>query len=103
MSLLPFHGRPACADADPDMFFPQVGSQGNGALRVCLELCPARRLRQCASWALQQSAFNAMGACGIVGGLTPNDRRAWHRGDATVTELHDANRTHIGLDQEDAA
>lgn len=81
----------ACESADPDTFFPDSGG-ADDALRICLDLCPV--LERCAAFAVECDAFNVYG---VVGGLTPNDRRQFRRGEASVAELHAANRERLGL------
>lgn len=57
----------ACANTDPDAFFPQKSRSGNDAKRVCAT-CPVRE--QCLQWALENNM-----RFGIWGGMTDNERR----------------------------
>ncbi|WP_090057571.1 WhiB family transcriptional regulator [Lentzea fradiae] len=68
-----FGERPACADEDPELFFPESGqvAQISEAKTVCLS-CPIRRA--CLSYALQH------GVQGVWGGTTEDERRAMRRG-----------------------
>lgn len=86
--------RPACADADPDTFFPEKGSSGVPALTICLTLCS--QLEPCARWALAEDTFAAVGAGGVVGGLTDRQRQSVRNGRTTAAASHAANRLRIG-------
>lgn len=56
-----------CAQADPEVFFPEVGTPGKAAKLVCLS-CPVRE--QCLQWALDHGEWY-----GIWGGTTAVERR----------------------------
>ncbi len=63
--------RRACADVDPELFFPDKGNkwQAAAAKQVCAH-CPV--LEDCRRWAL--------GVCplhGIWGGMSQGDRERW--------------------------
>ena len=82
----------ACADADPDLFFP-IGTTGpaldqiDEAKRIC-QACPVRK--RCLAWALEVGA-----ASGIWGGTTDDERRALrgaaarHRNRDRKTAIHE--------------
>lgn len=63
-------GRQACADKDPEIFFPSAenAAEAMPAIRIC-RLCPLRTA--CGTWAL-----NTRQNFGIWGGLSPRMRRA---------------------------
>ncbi len=63
-------GTQACANADPDMFFPprQAYIDAEPAIRVCRR-CPLRP--KCGLWAI-----NTRQEIGVWGGMTPRQRRA---------------------------
>lgn len=71
-----FGGRPACADEDPELFFPEPGQveQAREAKKVCMA-CPIRTA--CGSYALRH------GVTGVWGGTTEEERRGMHRADRT--------------------
>jgi WhiB family redox-sensing transcriptional regulator len=59
---------PACADADPDLFFPEPGAGGSAAAKAICARCPVQA--PCEAWARAQS-----GALdGIWGGTTWRER-----------------------------
>ena len=58
----------ACADSDPELFFPGTGEVPRDAIRICGE-CPVRR--PCLTYAL-----NSGSQYGVWGGATANQRRA---------------------------
>lgn len=62
MPLLP---AAACADADPDVFFPRDGQSTLPAKRICA-FCPEKL--PCLTWALQHENQ------GVWAGLTPDER-----------------------------
>ena len=76
--VLPFlDARPACADADPELFFYAPGERGEDraardekAKAVCAG-CPL--LRGCLGWALTHAEW------GVWGGLTEQERYALQR------------------------
>ncbi|NKE59699.1 WhiB family transcriptional regulator [Lentzea sp. PSKA42] len=79
LSTLPgadFGGRPACADEDPELFFPESGqvAQISKAKSVCAS-CPI--LTACLSYALHH------GVQGVWGGTSEEERRAMRRADWT--------------------
>lgn len=63
--------RGACRDADPDLFFPERGSPGDSAKRVCVT-CPVRI--ECLEYALANSE-----RYGVWGGLTERERTRLRR------------------------
>jgi WhiB family transcriptional regulator, redox-sensing transcriptional regulator len=71
-----FGGHPACADEDPELFFPESGQtrQISEAKAVCAA-CPIRTA--CLSYALRH------GVEGVWGGTTEEERRATRRADWT--------------------
>lgn len=66
------NGTPDCATTDPDIFFPERGSGGQGeyatitAKRICRS-CSYKT--ECLEWAIEN------GETGIWGGTTEKDRR----------------------------
>ena len=60
-----------CAQADPEVFFPERGGSPRAARRVCAR-CPVRR--QCLQWALENDE-----RYGIWGGLTEDQRQKLRR------------------------
>lgn len=68
-----FGGRPACADEDPELFFPLPGQteQAERAKAVCAE-CPV--LVSCQTFALRHGVPH-----GVWGGLTEDERAAIRR------------------------
>jgi WhiB family redox-sensing transcriptional regulator len=64
-----FGGHPACADADPELFFPESGQteQIERAKAVCAD-CPV--LTSCLRFALRHPVQ------GVWGGTTEDERRA---------------------------
>jgi WhiB family transcriptional regulator, redox-sensing transcriptional regulator len=69
----PFFDDPdrACADADPELFFPEAGDkrQAATAKEVCAR-CPV--LSDCRTWAL-----GVTGLAGIWGGTSQSEREKW--------------------------
>ena len=61
----------ACRDADPDAFFPDRGSSGAEAKRVCVELCEVRET--CLQHALRHREYY-----GVWGGLSARERKLLH-------------------------
>lgn len=61
----------ACLDADPDLFFPERGSPGDSAKRVCVT-CSVRL--ECLEYALANGE-----RYGIWGGLTERERTRLRR------------------------
>jgi WhiB family redox-sensing transcriptional regulator len=76
LSGMDFGGHPACADEDPELFFPESGqvAQISAAKSVCAS-CPIRTA--CLSYALRH------GVEGVWGGSTEEERRAMRRADWT--------------------
>ncbi len=70
----PFFDHPdrACAGKDTRLWFPEGGSNGAKAIRVCRE-CPL--VDACAAWSLRQPRLH-----GVWGGLTEADRDRMRRG-----------------------
>jgi WhiB family redox-sensing transcriptional regulator len=65
-------GTQACADEDPDLFFPYpTDGAGIAAAKAVCGLCPLQR--PCLAWALQH------GDDGVWGGLTAEERRSLQR------------------------
>lgn len=64
-----FSGRAACADTDPDCFFPETGKWGELAIarRICAG-CPIKV--ECLAWALKNRE-----AHGVWGGTTYRERQ----------------------------
>jgi WhiB family redox-sensing transcriptional regulator len=68
----PERPRPACADEDPELFFP-IGDTGPALLQIEEAKAVCRRcpvLERCASWALETGE-----AHGVWGGMSEDDRR----------------------------
>lgn len=69
-------GFPPCSTADPELYFPEKGSGGQGiieikmAKRICSS-CPYKA--ECLSWAVANDEI------GIWGGTTQKERRALRR------------------------
>ena len=63
-----------CAQTDPEVFFPPVGSSGEMARRICRQ-CPVTA--ECLEVALSRPAHSDEG---IWGGTTPKERRAIRAG-----------------------
>lgn len=61
----------SCKDADPDLFFPERGSPGDSAKRVCVT-CPVRI--ECLEYALANGE-----RYGVWGGLTERERTRLRR------------------------
>ncbi len=61
----------ACKEADPDLFFPERGSPGDSAKRVCVN-CSVRL--ECLEYALANSE-----RYGVWGGLTERERTRLRR------------------------
>ena len=60
-----------CANADPDLFFPEPGADTSAAREICRS-CPVRRM--CLDYAVEtRQKF------GIWGGMTENQRRRLRR------------------------
>ncbi len=68
---LPWMDDAACAQTDPDMFFPEKGGSTRNAKRICGG-CDVRE--QCLEYALATGQQE-----GIWGGLAPRERRATGR------------------------
>jgi len=60
------HGTPACAQADPEAWFPEKGEKVSQAKKIC-QACPIRN--QCLEYALETNEV-----FGIWGGLTYKQR-----------------------------
>jgi WhiB family transcriptional regulator, redox-sensing transcriptional regulator len=84
-SEMDWRERAACADADPEVFFP-VGEQGSPgydaavreAMRYCAR-CPVRRA--CLAYAV-----DAEEVYGVFGGTTPEERRVEMRASVHIAE-----------------
>lgn len=66
--------RAECLDADPEAFFPEAGSNGIGAKRICAR-CEVRD--ECLQYAMDNWIED-----GVWGGLSLNERerlRGWKR------------------------
>ncbi len=57
-----------CREVDPELFFPEAGGGGRAAKRVCA-VCPVRT--ECLADALDRRDT----AYGVLGGMTPSERR----------------------------
>lgn len=71
-----WRGAGACAQADPDLFFP-ISSTGRAVQQIAKAktICAGCPVRQaCLEFALEHDL-----AHGIWGGTTPEDRQAWRR------------------------
>ena len=66
----PWREAALCAQTDPEVFFPPVGSSGEMARRICRQ-CPVTA--ECLEVALSRPAHSDEG---IWGGTTPKERRA---------------------------
>lgn len=62
-----------CAQVDPELFYPEQGSGGQKAMRVCAQ-CPV--IAECLDFAIKSRERH-----GIWGGTTPNQRLAMIRQD----------------------
>ncbi len=71
--------RAACAEVDPELFFPEQGSNSRPALRVCAQ-CEVQP--ECLAFALR---FQAVEAQGVWGGTTAVDRARARRAGVTRT------------------
>ncbi len=60
--------RARCAEVDPEIFFPEQGSNSRAALRICAQ-CDVRP--ECLGFALR---FQAVETQGVWGGTTAADR-----------------------------
>lgn len=69
-----------CAQTDPDAFFPEKGTPARDALRVCAG-CPVRTACLADALARRDVAF------GVLGGLTPRQRRELLRAQAAVERV----------------
>jgi WhiB family redox-sensing transcriptional regulator len=65
-----------CAQTDPEIFFPEKGTPARAALRVCAG-CPVRAACLADALARRDVTF------GVLGGLTPRQRRELLREHAT--------------------
>ena len=66
-----------CAQADPEAWFPELGSTNHYAIKVC-HRCPARV--ECLTWAIDTGQQH-----GIWGGTTPHQRATTRRHQAAHT------------------
>jgi WhiB family redox-sensing transcriptional regulator len=66
-----------CAETDPEAFFPEVGEVPHAALSVCAK-CPVRAA--CLADALNRRDVTH----GVLGGMTPNERKQLLRERATT-------------------
>ena len=62
-----FDGTPACAEADPDAWFPDKGGTNRPAKAVCRG-CEV--IDECLTWALDNGEMH-----GVWGGLSERERR----------------------------
>jgi len=63
-----------CLDADPDVFFPEMGSNGTPAIRICAR-CHVSK--ECLDYAMRYNIDD-----GVWGGTSAAQRerlKAWHR------------------------
>lgn len=60
-----------CAQADPELWFPEIGSTGHAAKRICQQ-CPV--IEECLAYAVEH------GEMGIWGGTSERQRTATRRG-----------------------
>ncbi len=74
----PWREAALCAQTDPEVFFPPVGSSGEMARRICRQ-CPVTA--ECLEVALSRPAHSDEG---IWGGTSPRERRAL-RAERTTT------------------
>lgn len=68
----PWMADAACAQVDPELWFPIKGGDSRPAKRICLEHCPVREL--CLAYALENDEQ------GVWGGLSRNQRKALRAG-----------------------
>jgi WhiB family transcriptional regulator, redox-sensing transcriptional regulator len=71
----PWMGGAACAEVDPDVWFPGKGGSNVEAKAIC-QGCDVRA--ECLAWALEQDM-----AYGVFGGLTRQERLALRTGGAS--------------------
>lgn len=71
-----WHDQALCAETDPEAFFPVAGASAHAARQVCAA-CPVRT--ECLTDALDRHDV----AHGVLGGLTPTQRRDLLRDQAT--------------------
>ncbi|GAA3381189.1 WhiB family transcriptional regulator [Streptomyces sannanensis] len=72
----PVRPRPACADADPELFFP-IGNTGPALLQIEEAKAVCRRcpvMETCLQWALEHGEDT-----GVWGGLSEDERRSMKR------------------------
>lgn len=69
----------ACAQTDPELFFPTGGQPGTEGKRVCMG-CEVRN--ECLEYAITSPVF----LDGIWGGMTPTQRRELRRGRGIKTK-----------------
>jgi WhiB family transcriptional regulator, redox-sensing transcriptional regulator len=69
-----FAGHPACAEVDPELFFPEKGESVKAAnAKAICDGCEIRAA--CAAYAVRRGEPH-----GIWGGMTPEERREVRRG-----------------------
>lgn len=71
-----WHYDAACLNADPAMFFPEMGESSEPAKALCRR-CPVRD--ECLTDALAFEAEDATATVGVRGGLSPNERHRLRR------------------------
>jgi len=82
-----FEGNAACAETDPDAFYPEPGGEGIVVANQARAICGGCEIRtQCLHWAL------ANGEAGIWGGLTEEQRNQIRRRPRPAT--HKTERVH---------
>lgn len=80
--MAPTAPSPVCAEVDPEMWFPGPGQWTTSRLarRLC-QGCPL--LAACRGWAL---AHPEETETGVWGGMTAEERDAWHAGQRELKE-----------------
>ncbi len=63
-----WHDQATCREVDPELSFPEAGGGGRAAKRVCA-VCPVRAACLDDALARRDTAY------GVLGGLTPSERR----------------------------
>lgn len=72
ISVPRFDGVAACAETDPDAFYPESGGEGRAVAKQARRVCRGCELIDpCLKWALDTAE-----PFGIWGGLTERERRA---------------------------
>lgn len=76
-----FDGRQACRDADPALFFPELGGNARAAIAAAKALCASCPLIQpCLTYALTAQGTPGRHVAGVWGGTTESERTALRRG-----------------------